>query len=578
MSSFGIPGFPQDDKFWRIEWIDNPITYPDDEIRIKLYLSQLIDDFEKPLNNSSLYFHHGKPLGQEVVVKIGFLPFFKIGSIWKNGIQQPELPSYFHSFKFSFSLKDTEELVLTRYGQYGRKPPNEEITWEDILISKDYRIAGKDVLKRKSVVVVHNCGGFSEVIIPSIVIFQSCYISSFKAASKIIFGQIEKMIDPNFSGMLEEYPDVFKACLFKDYKDEEALILGNLYVNEIAKKEIKKLRNNLKLQKNSLSESITSVRVNFPFDHIDISAEGKILPNKDNDRAGRRFFVTRLNVLKADFPFIKICIERKNDGRKGKEIDDDLQPAYSGNKPKIIGNNPLDVYQIVDEDVSINLDQVQFDFLSGVNIQGIEFVKDEKETQQYKSATLVKQDNQDIDLISTGDARNTGTGARGITEKDKEPPISLDEFIQILSYCKDAGLNIKSIPISSSYHVYKGCIVNEYFRVTSVNSWNKTEDKSRYRYFIVAELYYKGTYNYLVDLEPKGTSALSIILFRSKNGMSINSEQLVFFMRDTAKFNAWPLDSNQHSYQSAWFIERMQHNRKGVNQTVVDTILKKLNL
>lgn len=578
MSSFGIPGFPQDDKFWRIEWIDSPITYPDDEIRIKLYLSQLIDDFEKPLNNSSLYFQQGKLLGQEIIVKIGFLPFFKIGSIWKNGIQQLELPSYFHSFEFSFSLKDTEELVLTRHGQYGRKFPNEEITWEHILTPRDYRIAGKDVLKGKSVVVIRNCGDFSEVIIPSIVIFQSCYISSFKAASKIIFGQIEKMIDPNFSGMLEEYPDVFKACLFKDYRDEEALILGNLYVNPIAKKEIRKLRNNLKLQKNSLSESITSVRVNFPFDHIEMSAEGKILPNKDNDSTGRRFFVTRLNILKADLPFIKISIDRKNDGRKGKDVDNNLQPAYSGNKPKVTGNNPLDVYQIVDDDVSINLDQIQFDFLSGVNIQGIEIVKDEKEVQQYKSATLVRKDNQDTDLISTGDARNIGNGARGITEKDKDPPASLEEFIQILSYCKEAGLSIKSIPISSSYHVYKGCIVNEYFRVNSVNSWNKTEDESRYRYFIIAELYYKGTYNYLVDLEPKGTSALSIILFRSKNGMPINSAQLVFFMRDTAKSNAWPLDSNQYSYQSAWFIERMQHNRKGVNQTVVDTILKKLNL
>lgn len=41
-------------------------------------------------------------------------------------------------------------------------------------------------------------------------------------------------------------------------------------------------------------------------------------------------------------------------------------------------------------------------------------------------------------------------------------------------------------------------------------------------------------------------------------------------MRDTAKYNTWPLNSSGHPYQDELFVATIHHNRRGYDQSVVD--------
>lgn len=149
-----IKAFPQDDFYWRIDWIDDPLNSPDSEPRVKVYLSRLADDYIssslRPLNNSSLYEVSKKLYAHKVIyLKVGLIQILDIGSVWRNGFRQLETESTFINEEIEFNLMDTEQIPLTKHGKFGRKDNAGNTDWQEILTEYQYRLSSQEILKGK---------------------------------------------------------------------------------------------------------------------------------------------------------------------------------------------------------------------------------------------------------------------------------------------------------------------------------------------------------------------------------------------------------------------------------------------
>lgn len=577
--------FPHDNNFWRIEWVDRPVLHHDDQARITIYLSRIHKNYTKPLNNSSLFMDKdGKHYSKKIYMRIGYLPILKIGTVWKNGLLQPMLDSQFDIATLSFSLKETEIVFLTDTNKFGHIDENEPPKYSKGITDKDYRLVNKElrgegILKGSFAVLLNDKEGFSQVIIPSTVIFQTCFISSFKAANYILFSKIESMIDPKESGLLADEPTTFKACLFQDFADPEAKMLSNLYVNSIARKELKKLKNNFIRQQSACRDMTTAgvrIKVNFPFDNLTIKTKGKVLSYKP-----KRYLVTHLSIVHADLPFNKIILDRKNNNQKGLNEEGDQEAYVRGQKQSTDSKNDKD-YIAVNNDVSALLTPIQFAFLSGLDSLPIEIVKEEKEVQRYKSAKLI-QPKDDGDLVGVGKGRYTDTNVRGMVIDngiEERAPVSLDYILEMIKHLREVNIDVKTISASKKPFLDKGEIINQFFYIPAKRklSWYMTEDKSRFRYFLVAEIYHKGVYSYIVDVEPKKGDVLSIALLRSKNGQKITQNDFIIFMRDVVQERSWPFNFKKYSYHDKWYVDKMNHDREGFDKSMVFKVLEKLYL
>ncbi|MGZ8161417.1 MAG: hypothetical protein ACXWTT_00960, partial [Methylobacter sp.] len=241
-----IQSFPVDNQPWRIEWIGRISYSIDDEPKIRIYLSCLKQGIShnKALHNDSLL--GSKDTGfvhKAVDIKIGFIQLLKIGSVWVNGVEQ-------------LSYRGTEEMldispdstIMLQLAKTGSIKTDKE--WEDILGNYQYRIVDEFARQGSWVVVVRDHPKYKKIVIPSSVIFQSCYVTSPKAATKIVFGQLDKLIDLEQSGYLEDDPNVFRVHIHKDYKNMEGVLLANLATDPAARENLTRLRQNIVIQNN----------------------------------------------------------------------------------------------------------------------------------------------------------------------------------------------------------------------------------------------------------------------------------------------------------------------------------------
>lgn len=577
-----IKGFPQDNILWRIDWIDDPSNSPDDEPRITVYLSRLVDEYStdssnlRPLNKNALFRDINKQYqGRVIYLKIGLLQLLEIGSVWVNGVRQLETTNTLTEKEFSFSLSDIEFIPLTGQGKFGRQTEN-KTEWEDILTEDQYQSANKNLLKRKWVALIKTHYKYKKIIIPSFVIFQNCYVSSPKVARKIIYGQLDKIVDEKESGYDESDNTIFRICLFKDFKDPEAFLLANLQANPIAKKNLLQLRNNLIIETNSVGpETFGSIRVNFPFDDIKLKAKGKILQYDNGEYQG--FFVARLMVVKADYPFETISLLRKNDNRKGETIGDNLQPAFP------IGSGSSDLYDDIDdlpitnEDVSNLVNEIEVESFGGLQNNNVKIIKEKKKQQNYQSANAIAihSDGRGTS-ISTGAAHSTTTGAHEMAIA--QSPVSLDYFFEVVNLLKIKGLNIETIGITEDAKIEtnKG-IINCFPRyIKGVIKWHLDEECKRTRYFIIARIIYKERYYYLIDVEAKGDSAMSISFISSKTFLEIQDDDLLIFIRRIARENGWPFNKEKYSYLIKWNVKLLRHSRTNTVKKLVKDVIDAL--
>lgn len=567
-----MEGFPVDGHPWRIEWIGGLSYSIDDEPKIRIYLSRLKSDThpQKVLINGSLFqdelghFHH-----TYFDAKIGFIQLLKLGSVWVDGVQQLQYKAVTEHFKIV--LDDTELVSLARTGA------NEiaKNVWENILTDFQYRITDGLARRGSWVVVINNHPKYKKIIIPSSVIFQRCYVTSPKAATQIVFGQINKLIDTEQSGFVDGEPNVFRVCIYRDYKNSEAPMLINLITDPAGKENLQRLRRNL-VTSQVRNEKTIPLRVNFPFSNLmDMNVLGRVIIYKNSitgeNEAG--FFVSEIMSLQTDFQFDTFIPVRKNSGKKGLTQDDELIEAF-GVKGTVISSDQPDLTMTCD-DVSSYLEAVQIFEPIGVEPNSMTEIKDEKEYQKYKNKGFISV----ADGVEGGTGVSTGpsTGTKaGANELDVvlAPPVELDDFFEVLNLLAEKGFSFDVLAVCNSVQTAKG-VVN-YFpkKINGVRSWHFRENSQLPRAFVAAECSHDGVWHYLIDVEAKGISAMSMAYIRSSDGQKISENSFETFMRRVAKANGWSPLKRDGFYAKNWHSDDIRHSR---SRTLASVIVKIIN-
>ena len=556
-----MEGFPEDGNPWRIDLIGGVSYSVDDEPRLRFFLSRIKKNthHQKALLNGSLFqSESGDYQYTYHDAKIGFIQLIKTGSVWTNGYCQLEYRGVTEQFRLE--LRDTELVSLAKTGAV----PGGHNQWEQLLCNYQYRINDENARAGMWVVVVRNNVKYDKIIIPSSVIFQRCYVTSPKAASKIIYGQIDKLIDVDESGFVDGEPGVFRVVIFRDYKTSEAPMLVNLLTDPAGISNLKQLRRNLVVSQSNHNK-LTNLRVNFPFSNpMDIEVVGRVINYKDSKTGeeSKGFFVSEIKSLRTDFQFNTFVPIRKNRNEKSENQPEELVSAYGGINTANSDDDEIQELVMTNNDVSAYLDPVQAFEEAGVFPNKMREVKEEKEIQKYKNKGFTSTvTGVSGGGVSTGPSRNIKSGEHEL-EVVLAPPAKLDDFFDLLKQIKDINpkINFETIPICNSIQSDRG-IVNYFNKsIKGLRSWHFTESRSHTRGFVVACCEYAGACHYLIDVEAKGTSALSIAYIVQNSGAQITSNDFSLLMTRFAKEYGWSVLKSWNS-TSIWRVELHGHVR-----------------
>ncbi|OON26658.1 hypothetical protein BI372_11505 [Acinetobacter pittii] len=326
-----IIDFPHDNNFWKVEWIGGVYNDTDGEPRIRIYLAQIKPNIERKhtLSNASLEISNNQYISSVHDIKIGVIQFVTIGSVWKNGIRDISFTSQHQQFTFN-SNTEHEVCYQNVNGNVAETGSNHTTEWNNHLTNRYYLITNSEARSAGNYLnVFYDTNNFSRIYIPSIVIFQSCYITSPKAARHLIFGQINKLLDTDTSGFIDN--KTFRIHLHRDYKDIEAPMIANIATNFAAKSGLRILRQSLLKESNSIETPYPKrIKISFPFSKdFSLKVKGKYI--MDNNKA-YGFLVTEIIEFTTKFEFSKLIILRKNSNQKGKIQTENMQAAYEGRK------------------------------------------------------------------------------------------------------------------------------------------------------------------------------------------------------------------------------------------------------
>lgn len=557
--TIAIESFPNDDKYWRVDWFGG-VSYDPNEPKIRVFLSQINSDTprEKILNKNAININ-GSSNSIFRDIKIGYIQILKIGSVWKNRIKIWEYDAPFT--KLSFESNHPRELVyLTAKGYTTLQPEG----WVSILTDTEYSLTNSTAKKGSPVLIYFNVGIYEYVVIPCPVIFQSCYVSSPKAARHIIFGQMDQLLDLNSSGYIENEDSIFRIHLHKNYADSEAPCISNLVTDQEAKKYIKYLQRTLSLSANNLNpEKLNALAVGFPFSNdLKINVKGRVLFKENNKKA---FFVTEICSAYSELSFKKLLILRKNNNRKSGNKAEEVKPGW--NTPIPQQNNSHDdtdanIVLLNDGNPSSQYDPIR-DYTSLVLYpEDLEIIKETPDLQHFENleyTNIIGSIVNNSNLASSGPKTTT---QNGISEYDVEilPPANLDFIFSVFSHLRKSGIDFKLLPIMNEHSQPEG-LVNRFDRhIRHLRSWHLQIDGLTPRAFVIGEVLFYGQYYYLIDIEPKNKESLSIIFISPKSGLKIANSEFKLMFYKLARTRSWSF-LNTVSFEQKWSIIKFRHDR-----------------
>ncbi|MCE1177278.1 MAG: hypothetical protein LWW76_09205 [Burkholderiales bacterium] len=582
--------FPQDGHLWRIDMIDHTSYSIEDEPRIRVYFSRLKEEceFDKALNKGALFQDDdGAYCFVKVDIKVGFLQLIDVGTVWRNGVQQLNFVST--NLAFGFDPKDAELVKLAASGAH--LVQTDPLIWEAILTDKQYCMANPATKKRTYAVVLRGHERYKKIIIPCSVIFKSCYVTSEKAASKMLFGQMDKLVDLKFSDYYEDEPNTFQVCIHRDYTNDEGTLFANLLTDPAAQKGLNMLRQNLVLQSNVLGDAgLIPLKVGFPFsNHVHLDVVGKNIGFSVLDQFGKQvyldaakkekmpdergFFVTAIRNLKTKFQFETLVPVRKNSGDKGKNKASELIGlSYGGGNSFGNDSNSEMPNEFIDDEPTKRKPKTKANIPSIIDLADVKIIKKEKDFQRYVNKPLVKKPTEgNVEGSSTGPARDTKDGASELNIVLS--PVTLDSFFELITCIRARGIKIDTIPVCNSRQTHKGIINHFPWKIKGCYSWHLTEDKARPRTFIVATFVLAGVSYCLIDVEAKKTGAMAIAMIRAHDGSEIGADLITRFMKAVANANGWIAFQKYNAHFKNWSFTRFDHSRKGNIESVANLII-----
>lgn len=571
---------------WRIDYLGG-LIYPGNahsEPRITVYLSELAEESGDPLSNQSL----AKPFRHEVAtINVGQMSLLKTGSVWIDGVCVPPAEL---SKQRSFSVTH-DQFSLVRFDDNVRVGG----VSHSLFSATRYRIGAPAAAKLASswlAIAYDPAPGVDLIAIPSTVIFQKCIATSPKAIRRLVFGEIDKIVDPS-CGFLDEEPNTFFVELFKDFRDAEAKAIANLKADPIGKIEYARFRKALILDSANHDHSqpnmasLPHIKLSLPFSNrIELTGFGKSLPFEiDLDGTVIKkwgFLVTEIISLKTRLVFDRLVVGRKNDAQKGENSDDpDLPGAYGlPVKTPVIPEEP---YQPIASGVepSNDLEKLSLEAAGDFTAEDLELVDNPKDVQHYRSCPRTSGNVGEFDgLGATGDVRAIANGVAEVdilTSQSPKIPVTLDEFFMTLANLATLGYEFQTIAVAQAYRQKEnGHDVVNFMprRIKGIRSWHLSSDDVRAspRAYVVAQIKHGGVWHYLIELERKGTDAFALLHIRSHDGCEIEWNRLAQFMINVAVANGW----RAKKHYKGWVFESLEHPKKNRIEALAKAIIKAL--
>lgn len=570
--------------YWRV----NPhgkVTLPGlagSEPRIWVSLTLLRNDYETPFKAQSLVQPEEH---RELLIKIGLISLLTIGSVWKDGIRQtPRLPaktrkytdfrhSQFELVRFNQKLQINGK-AFTLFGE-GRYNVGQR-AWNKM---KDSWFA---VARGFS----NECGG-GLLVIPSTVLFQACMATSPVMARRLLFGELNQILDEECSFVADE-PGTLKVTAAKEIRSkEDAPAAANIMVDPVAGEAYKMMRQHIvAAQVNFMGHEQDLDGVNIclgvPFSrkfHLTVSGKPLAFQGADATNPAQvawGFLVTEIHSLQVPLPFSKLVVERKNSGAQGANAnDEDLIEAWPAAKPTAVKPTPPDQPVTSEGEPSSKIGEISAYITGSFTPLNLEVIHEPKLVQRYRSARLVKATGVDFEnLATTGEPISSG-GIASLGTKQTQAvntPLALEQVLDAISILNDQGINIRTIAVGPISRTDDKSRTINYFTNPhrKGRSWRHIfgEDYLRTRGFVVGELYKGGVWHYLIDIEHKRPGELSMLCLYAEDGARIATRSLHIFMESVAQANGWRA---QDHYTNLWRFQSIRHaqkNAKGLAEII----------
>jgi hypothetical protein len=535
---------------WKIDWLGH-IEYPAngvDDPKIAVYLSELKDDYTKPLSNNSIS-NNPNP-HRTVMIKVGLIHLLKEGSVWKDG---ERVDRSITPFEIEVSLQHSD----LRLAQYDYKHPM--FHSDEILLNKKRYKLGPDAFQgvsRSWIAVYENYNHptIKTIIFPCSTFFKFFFASSPKAINKLFFGQLGKIIDLQTSYYDEQEKSVF-LMLHKNFKKDEAEILANIIADPVAEKEYKRFRSNL--MKNHLEfksgealRNNTFMKMSLPISvPVQLKLHGKLMHvGQFNSGNLWALLVTEIRDIKVKAVFERIIYDSKNNNKKGENSDDpDLIEMSYGSFKEQPKKQVEKITATSNDSPNENIEKSIFSIENKFHVTNLEIVDNPKIVQQYKNKKGIQSE---IEIEHSGES-STGMGSpsesRGANFLDQSsyPPPSLfgsfDLISDVVAYIRQEGGTVNCLTTSKEYTLYKNITLNQLPRkIKNVYTWHlSSENIGHTRSYVVLEFFTNGIWHYAIEMEPKDGYALSILRIRHANGEKLKSDFFQRFMIDVTRNHGW---------------------------------------
>lgn len=579
--SVRIEEFPKNGNPWRVDGLGK-VTYPSSfrsEPLVPVYLSELKPDFDDALLSKSITGN-----GYVAHVKVGQIALLKPGYVW---LDQVRLPHVKRPKQVFLTITDTQ-IELLNFNSSIEINNKSEI----LIPARRHRLAlesWKGLASSWVAVIKHPTPNIAYMVIPSSVIFQKCMATSPKAVRRLIWGQLDRIVDsPRWIEDIKDV-DVFFVEVDKNIKSAEAYAHATLYADPIGRREYANLRNNLVI--NSVNDDRgrtprpppTHIKFSFPFGNpIVLNVEGKYLPmetaNQDKPLWG--FLVTEITALSTKLAFDILIAHRKNDSKKGENaLDPDLEetawPAPASGAKEL--NGGVDAPLNSGDDPLYDLEKFCMEEAGGFNAVGFKMQDDPKLTQQFRRKKILPGSGEADGKLTTGDPRHGDKGASELDIEVQEAPripLTLDDFFETLKSLRSKRYVFETIAVvSSSSQDDLGNVVNFLpKKITGCRSWHLASDYPILipRGYVVAVLNFGGVWHHLIELERKGTEAHTLAYIRSVDGVLIEPRSLAVFMKEVAENNGW----SASDARPEWIFKRIKHSPQKGAEWFADKLIR----
>lgn len=565
-----IIDFPEGEALWRIDWMGDIQKNPSlkSEHLITVFLTKLScsSNFPVyPLNPNFLDTEYRRV----TEIGVGLLSIVWIGSVWRNGYRVDDDVKYVTQ---SFSV-DTTLVKPIKFSD-----SSDPLAKARLIPAFQYPLGSKAwaSVQHAPLFTLPCFGDPCGLLIPAIEVIRFYYIYSSSSARALFYGQYNSLFRYPECNLEIPFPPV-KLTLGWFAMQGDAWMAARYIASGTVKKRVKKIHNwatlgNLKGAKSEISESF------FPFDgNTNLKAEGMQITGDDGKS---RFLVTRLRKCSHPMPYSEVTIQIEEKPTDPHEFEE-RRPIWYKTWPKGIDlkNLPFKHDQEPDKNMGImflGANEARFDALKGKKL-----IKEKIPPTPKEHIRKPKDSDEDKTGLGTSEGTHGKSDAiraeitQDVARDDKNPPITLINFVNALIYLRKAGLNVSTIQIGKSVAEFKGEKMNLFEKIgKSDMQWSvigKESPEPRGLMVAIVRNHERCACVMEIERDPyRKAENYSVLVISSPSYTEILIKELESLMQDCQAYGRWPPENQTRQYNRDSTSHRRSKKTKATDTDQVD--------